>query len=177
LKAQLKKKKTKHNNVIKMRIVSSVSTSITAMSVLLVASTSSAFAPVAPLLSLSLSHDAATAAATTSTSLAVATRRDFGRGILTSATTALVSTLLIPSSRAFADDNGVLPAPPVEMKLFVDPQGLFVINVPAKFYKIRRQDKGDLPDEKTGKGRRGSSIFTAGDLSKAEIIAVERYVV
>ena len=33
-----------------------------------------------------------------------------------------------------------------------------------------------MPDEKTGKdGRRGSSIFTAGDMAKAEVIAIERY--
>ena len=62
----------------------------------------------------------------------------------------------------------------VEMKEFVDPYGLFSIKVPQGFYTIRRKAKGDLPDEKTGKGRRGSSIFTAGNMAKAEVIAVER---
>ena len=62
------------------------------------------------------------------------------------------------------------------MKRFVDPKGLFVINVPNRFFAIRRTVKGDLPDEATGKGRRGSSIFTAGDMSKAEVVAIERYV-
>ena len=62
----------------------------------------------------------------------------------------------------------------IEMKEFVDPYGLFAINVPNGFYTLRRKAKGDLPDEKTGKGRRGSSIFTAGNMAKAEIIAVER---
>lgn len=57
---------------------------------------------------------------------------------------------------------------------FVDPQGLFTIQVPEDFYTIRRTQKGDLPDEKTGKGRRGSSIFTAGNLKKAIVVAVER---
>ena len=62
----------------------------------------------------------------------------------------------------------------VEMKEFVDPYGLFSIAVPNGFYTLRRNAKGDLPDEKTGKGRRGSSIFTAGNMAKAEVIAVER---
>ena len=62
----------------------------------------------------------------------------------------------------------------IEMKEFVDPYGLFSINVPNGFYTLRRKAKGDLPDEKTGKGRRGSSIFTAGNMAKAEVIAIER---
>lgn len=64
----------------------------------------------------------------------------------------------------------------IEMKTFIDQKGLFVINVPKRFFAIRRTVKGDLPDETTGKGRRGSSIFTAGDMSKAEVIAIERCV-
>ena len=61
-----------------------------------------------------------------------------------------------------------------EMKDFVDPLGLFTIRVPKTFFTLRRTVKGDLPDDKTGKGRRGSSIFTAGNMAKAEVIAVER---
>jgi hypothetical protein len=64
----------------------------------------------------------------------------------------------------------------VEMKSFIDPLGLFTVSLPTRFYNVRRTAKGDLPDEKTGKGRRGSSIFTAGDLAKTEVVAVERYV-
>ncbi|KAL3929451.1 MAG: hypothetical protein SGBAC_012204 [Bacillariaceae sp.] len=63
----------------------------------------------------------------------------------------------------------------LEMKEFVDPQGLFSLRVPKPFYTLRRTQKGDLPDAKTGKGRRGSSIFTAGNMAKAEVVAVERY--
>ena len=63
----------------------------------------------------------------------------------------------------------------LEMKDFVDPQGLFSLRVPKNFYTLRRTVKGDLPDAKTGKGRRGSSIFTAGNMAKAEVVAVERY--
>lgn len=63
----------------------------------------------------------------------------------------------------------------LEMKEFVDPQGLFSLRVPKTFYTLRRTVKGDLPDEKTGKGRRGSSIFTAGNMAKAEVVAVERF--
>lgn len=66
---------------------------------------------------------------------------------------------------------------PVEMKKFVDPIGLFEIMVPKRFFSLRRSAKGDLPDEKTGQGRRGSSIFTSGDMAKAEVVAVERCVV
>jgi hypothetical protein len=64
----------------------------------------------------------------------------------------------------------------VPMKLFVDPQGLFVLSLPQRFFVLRRTAKGDLPDETTGKGRRGSSILNAGDLAKAEVLAVERCV-
>ena len=65
--------------------------------------------------------------------------------------------------------------PAVEMRKFVDPVGYFEIVVPKRFFAIRRNNKGDLPDASTGQGRRGSSIFSAGDLSKAEVVAVERY--
>lgn len=64
---------------------------------------------------------------------------------------------------------------PLEMKEFVDPEGLFSLSVPKGFYTLRRTQKGDLPNAKTGKGRRGSSIFTAGNLAKAEVVAVERF--
>jgi len=68
----------------------------------------------------------------------------------------------------------VLTGEPLVMKTFIDPKGLFAITVPDQFYTIRRMAKGDLPDEKTGIGRRGSSIFNAGNLLKSQIIAVER---
>jgi len=64
---------------------------------------------------------------------------------------------------------------PLEMKQFDDPQGVFSLRVPSNFFTLRRTQKGDLPDAKTGKGRRGSSIFTAGNMAKAEVIAVERF--
>ena len=86
--------------------------------------------------------------------------------------------LWLPSyTAAAAEDAAVVPAAavPVEMKTFVDPKGLFALNVPKRYFTLRRTEKGDLPDEKTGKGRRGSSIFTAGDMTKAEIVAVERF--
>lgn len=84
-------------------------------------------------------------------------------------------------SPAFSDDaaEGVTAAAPVEvpMRLFVDnaKPSLFAIEVPQRFFAIRRSGKGDLPDPKTGQGRRGGTIFTAGDMSKAEVIAVERF--
>jgi hypothetical protein len=62
----------------------------------------------------------------------------------------------------------------IEMRTFLDPQGMFAVNLPKRFFAIRRTAQGDLPDAK-GKGRRGSTIFSAGDMSKAEVVAVERF--
>ena len=62
----------------------------------------------------------------------------------------------------------------VAMKTFTDPEGMFVINIPQRFYAIRRTNQGDLPNAATGSGRRGSSIFTSGDLAKVEVLAIER---
>ena len=90
------------------------------------------------------------------------------------ASIAAAASLFIPMFPANADVD--VPLVAEEMKSFIDPQGLFALTVPKSFYTLRRTQKGDLPDAKTGKGRRGSSIFTAGNMAKAEVIAVERYV-
>lgn len=109
---------------------------------------------------------------TTETSLpAVSNRRDWMAG----ASIAAAASLFLPMSPANAEVD-VAPLVAEEMKSFIDPQGLFALTVPKSFYTLRRTQKGDLPDAKTGKGRRGSSIFTAGNMAKAEVIAVERYV-
>jgi hypothetical protein len=84
---------------------------------------------------------------------------------------------ILPTLAVAADDAQVDNSPSsitTPMKKFVDPQGLFEIEIPTNFFAIRRTVKGDLPDAETGTGRRGSSIFTAGDLNKAEVVAVER---
>lgn len=104
------------------------------------------------------------------------TRRDWLNGLAVAATGTLISSPVM----ARADDAvaSVAEAPvliPLEMKEFVDPAGLFSLRVPKGFYTLRRTQKGDLPDAKTGKGRRGSSIFTAGNMAKAEVVAVERF--
>ena len=97
------------------------------------------------------------------------------RDLLASLTSVVGGSLLSPFS-AVADDTLVANAiNGVEMKTFVDPKGLFVLNLPKRFFALRRSSKGDLPDEKTGSGRRGSSIFSAGDMAKAEVIAVEYF--
>jgi hypothetical protein len=114
------------------------------------------------------------------------TRRNWVNGIIAAAAT--TSTLLSIPTLVRADDTSttaevvvavataIAIAPePLEMKDFVDPAGLFSLRVPKGFFTLRRTAKGDLPDSKTGKGRRGSSIFTAGNMAKAEVIAVERY--
>lgn len=64
---------------------------------------------------------------------------------------------------------------PVPMKTFVDPAGLFALNLPQRFFALRRSAKGDLPDAQTGTGRRGSTIFSAGDMAKAEVVSVEYF--
>lgn len=112
------------------------------------------------------------------------TRRNWLNGMMVAAGSTLISSPLV----ARADDAPVAeivapaaaaaaaPAPtPLEMKEFVDPAGLFSLRVPKGFYTLRRTQKGDLPNSKTGKGRRGSSIFTAGNMAKAEVVAVERF--
>ena len=96
-------------------------------------------------------------------------RRNF---LATVFATAIASVTVASSAPALAVD---ITSAPLEMKTFVDPKGLFALNIPKSFFAIRRTIKGDLPDEKTGKGRRGSSIFTAGDMGKAEVVAVERF--
>ena len=98
------------------------------------------------------------------------TRRQWAKDLLVQSTF-ISSSAMIAAQPSWADvDMGI------EMKEFIDPKGLFSISVPKRFYTLRRTSKGDLPDEKTGKdGRRGSSIFTAGDMAKAEVIAIERY--
>lgn len=114
-------------------------------------------------------------------------RRQFLQKVASTTTGAIIGMGISDSSNiAFAADveeavpAAVTAAPVViqntiEMKTFLDPKGLFAINVPKRFFAIRRTVKGDLPNEKTGQGRRGSSIFTAGDMSKAEVVAIERF--
>jgi hypothetical protein len=85
---------------------------------------------------------------------------------------AVGAVICAPYQAAYAEE--LTAAAPVPMKDFLDPLGLFSIRIPKIYFALRRTAKGDLPDEKTGQGRRGSSIFTAGDMSKAELIAIER---
>ena len=91
---------------------------------------------------------------------------------------AVASFFLEPSKADAADaiattEAAADTATPLAMKTFVDPQGLFSLRVPSTFFTLRRTVKGDLPDSK-GKGRRGSSIFTGGNMAKAEVVAVEK---
>jgi hypothetical protein len=84
------------------------------------------------------------------------------------------NALPIAANAAQLSDDTIEAA--VAMKTFVDPEGMFIINIPQRFFAIRRTNQGDLPNAATGSGRRGSSIFNAGDLAKAEVLAIERYV-
>ena len=121
---------------------------------------------------------------TSSSSLdAIMDRRNWLSDVASTCSAAVVATTSNFSwmEPAYADDGGEVSmiaadvaATKTEMKEFVDPLGLFTIRVPKSFFTLRRTVKGDLPDDKTGKGRRGSSIFTAGNMAKAEVIAVER---
>ncbi len=106
----------------------------------------------------------------------VNTRRDWLQGLSTAMCVSVVAVSPIIARAEEAVVAPAAPAPtPLEMKEFVDPAGLFSLRVPKAFYTLRRTQKGDLPDAKTGKGRRGSSIFTAGNMAKAEVVAVERF--
>jgi hypothetical protein len=119
-------------------------------------------------------------------------RRNYCQSIMTHlvCTSYTVSTLAVPKSVAMEDDtmssssnlprsspileNNMVTSVTMPMKTFVDPEGIFSIDVPTNFFTLRRTVKGDLPDSKTSNGRRGSSIFSAGDMAKAEIVAIER---
>lgn len=106
----------------------------------------------------------------------VNSRRNWLQGLTTAACASVVAASPIIARAEEAVVAPAAPAPtPLEMKEFVDPAGLFSLRVPKAFYTLRRTQKGDLPDAKTGKGRRGSSIFTAGNMAKAEVVAVERF--
>lgn len=103
--------------------------------------------------------------------------RFLGKSIFLSSS-ALVVNIFDPCAVIAADDSAVVSTSIrsiTEMKDFLDPVGLFSIRVPKSYFVLRRSSKGDLPDPKTGQGRRGSSIFSAGDMTKAEIVAIERY--
>lgn len=94
----------------------------------------------------------------------------------TTTTTSWLSLFPMPAMASTEDgtsiNNNVVD---VEMRTFVDPMGLFALNLPKRYFVLRRSNKGDLPDAKTAQGRRGSNIFNAGDMSKAEVIAVEYF--
>jgi hypothetical protein len=99
------------------------------------------------------------------------------RDLLKAALSPLIGTSVSCFSGAVAEAMTTVAADTVssvEMKTFIDPQGLFALKIPKSFFAIRRTSKGDLPDATTGAGRRGSSIFNAGDLAKAEVLAIER---
>jgi len=96
------------------------------------------------------------------------TRRNWLGGAVAAAT-------LASSPRIARAGDAPPAAPPLATKEFVDPAGFFALRVPEGFYTLRRTQKGDLPDARTGRGRRGSSIFTAGNMAKAEVVAVERF--
>ena len=94
--------------------------------------------------------------------------------------TSSTSTTMISAADTVTTVTAELPAAtgataPVAMKTFVDPAGLFVLNIPQRFFALRRSAKGDLPDAQTGTGRRGSTIFSAGDMAKAEVVSVEYF--
>lgn len=71
------------------------------------------------------------------------------------------SALLFGNERVAAE-----PATAVPLKTFTDP--LFELTYPSDYFSIRRTISGDVV-------RRGGVIFTAGRLSTAEIVTVERF--
>jgi hypothetical protein len=115
------------------------------------------------------SHASATRSPTDLSAAAAASRRQWLMG---------ASTLLVTAAPWIYNKNAAaaVDVSSIVTKEFVDPKGLFSITVPQHYFTLRRSAPGDLPDEKTGRGRRGSSIFTAGDMQKAELVAIERCV-
>lgn len=96
------------------------------------------------------------------------------RTLLTQGVVAAAGGLLLSVAPSVVHAADEVAAAPIEMKNFIDPVGYFSITIPKTYFALRRSAKGDLPDAKTGQGRRGSSIFTAGDMGKAIVVAVER---
>jgi hypothetical protein len=90
------------------------------------------------------------------------------------AATASLIALGMPShNRANAAEESLADAiQAIPFKEFND--AMFSIRLPKSYFAIRRSAKGDLPDSNTGQGRRGATIFTGGDMQKAELIAIER---
>ena len=117
----------------------------------------------------------ASASSTKATCLGAVSRRlalqDAAKKVA-AASVVVVASPFIGINPAVAETAAATDAP-VEMKLFTDES--FTLTLPKRFFALRRRAKGDLPDEKTGQGRRGSTLFNAGDLAKAEVIAVERF--
>ena len=104
------------------------------------------------------------------------TRRELFHSVAEIGTAVLLSSVSLPITAGAAPLSDDVTTTAIAMKTFVDPEGTFIINIPQRFFAIRRTNQGDLPNAATGSGRRGSSIFNAGDLAKAEVVAVERYV-
>jgi len=102
-------------------------------------------------------------------------RRDLLASFAAAIATSTVFSFPSPSTAVAEDLATTTAVNGLEMKSFVDPKGLFVLNIPKRFFSLRRSAKGDLPDEKTGSGRRGSSIFSAGDMAKAEVVGIEYF--
>jgi hypothetical protein len=76
--------------------------------------------------------------------------------------------------RSFVIETGGSTGPLLEYK---DPLGLFAISLPKGWFKIRPTAEGDLPDSQ-GRGRRGSRIFSAGEISNPyspKVLSVERF--
>ena len=69
-------------------------------------------------------------------------------------------------------DPALAISPSENTKIYTDPQGLFSLLIPKRYFVIRRDTNGD------DSSRSGSSIvLTAGDLSKAQVVSIERFAV
>jgi hypothetical protein len=98
------------------------------------------------------------------------TRRDWLQRCCAGAITSITFATIQPKmAEAAVPIDTIMPTTTTieAMKTFLDPDGLFAVNIPQRFFAIRR---------KVDSRRQESLIFTAGDLAKAELIAIERYV-
>lgn len=76
----------------------------------------------------------------------------------------LLSTMTLPTQSTLAVSTMEIQS----SRFYVDPQGFFSLRIPKRFFVIRRESNGD-------DGSSSSILLTAGDLSKAQLISIERF--
>lgn len=99
-----------------------------------------------------------------------ATRRDIFKNIKAASAASLVYAM--NSNIANAEETITLTKED-KMTLYNDPNGLFRLSIPKSYFIFRRP--GNPNNKGKTKSRKGSAIFTAGDIGKAEIVSIDRF--